>query len=134
MKQLMMLASAATLLVATPALARPGNGNGPGMGRGHGHDFAYGERGPVGYGVGGCPPGLAKKHNGCMPPGQAKKFYRGERYPRYGTLYGYHRIPYDLRRRYALNPYDRYYYYDGYLYRVNPRTMLIEQVIGALLR
>lgn len=20
-----------------------------------------------------CPPGLAKKHNGCMPPGQAKK-------------------------------------------------------------
>ena len=69
-----------------------------------------------------------------MPPGQAKKLYRGERYPGYGALYGYHRIPYDLRRRYALNPYDRYYYYDGYLYRVNPRTMLIEQVIGALLR
>ncbi|MBA2964061.1 MULTISPECIES: RcnB family protein [Ramlibacter] len=22
-----------------------------------------------------CPPGLAKKHNGCMPPGQAKKVY-----------------------------------------------------------
>lgn len=22
-----------------------------------------------------CPPGLAKKHNGCMPPGQAKKAY-----------------------------------------------------------
>ncbi|MFY9287960.1 MAG: RcnB family protein [Alphaproteobacteria bacterium] len=22
-----------------------------------------------------CPPGLAKKHNGCMPPGQAKKRY-----------------------------------------------------------
>ncbi|TAK45758.1 MAG: hypothetical protein EPO27_09515, partial [Betaproteobacteria bacterium] len=21
-----------------------------------------------------CPPGLAKKHNGCMPPGQAKKW------------------------------------------------------------
>lgn len=29
-----------------------------------------------------CPPGLAKKHNGCMPPGQAKKRYRiGERLP-----------------------------------------------------
>ena len=23
--------------------------------------------------AGNCPPGLAKKHNGCMPPGQAKK-------------------------------------------------------------
>jgi Ni/Co efflux regulator RcnB len=23
-----------------------------------------------------CPPGLAKKHNGCLPPGQAKKKYR----------------------------------------------------------
>lgn len=23
-----------------------------------------------------CPPGLAKKHNGCLPPGQAKKLYR----------------------------------------------------------
>lgn len=24
-----------------------------------------------------CPPGLAKKHNGCMPPGQAKKWQLG---------------------------------------------------------
>ena len=23
----------------------------------------------------GCPPGLAKKHNGCLPPGQAKKVW-----------------------------------------------------------
>jgi Ni/Co efflux regulator RcnB len=26
-----------------------------------------------------CPPGLAKKNNGCLPPGQAKKWHRGER-------------------------------------------------------
>jgi len=25
-----------------------------------------------------CPPGLAKKHNGCMPPGQAKKWQVGQ--------------------------------------------------------
>ena len=25
--------------------------------------------------VGHCPPGLAKKHNGCLPPGQAKKLW-----------------------------------------------------------
>ena len=28
--------------------------------------------------VGRCPPGLAKKHNGCMPPGQAKKWHIGQ--------------------------------------------------------
>ena len=27
------------------------------------------------YGRGKCPPGLAKKHNGCLPPGQEKKRY-----------------------------------------------------------
>jgi hypothetical protein len=27
------------------------------------------------YGRAGCPPGLAKKNNGCLPPGQAKKRY-----------------------------------------------------------
>ena len=27
------------------------------------------------YGRGSCPPGLAKKNNGCMPPGQEKKGY-----------------------------------------------------------
>jgi hypothetical protein len=28
-----------------------------------------------------CPPGLAKKNNGCMPPGQAKKWHVGQRLP-----------------------------------------------------
>lgn len=28
-----------------------------------------------------CPPGLAKKNNGCLPPGQAKKWHRGEPLP-----------------------------------------------------
>jgi len=29
-----------------------------------------------------CPPGLKKKNNGCMPPGQAKKWAVGKRLPR----------------------------------------------------
>lgn len=29
-----------------------------------------------------CPPGLAKKNNGCMPPGQAKKWRMGRPLPR----------------------------------------------------
>jgi len=29
-----------------------------------------------------CPPGLAKKKNGCLPPGQAKKWSKGKPLPR----------------------------------------------------
>lgn len=29
-----------------------------------------------------CPPGLIKKHNGCMPPGQDKKWHIGRQLPR----------------------------------------------------
>lgn len=31
---------------------------------------------------GSCPPGLAKKNNGCQPPGQIKKWRKGEPLPR----------------------------------------------------
>lgn len=128
MKKMLLLAGATvTLGFAGPALARPGNGN-P-----HGNPHAYGFRGPVGYGVAGCPPGLARK--GCLPPGQVKKLLRGQRWRTgYGTRYAFGRIPYDLRRRYGLDPYDRYYYRNGYLYRVDPRTLVVEEVISALLR
>ena len=68
MKHLLTLAGAAALAFAGPALAKPGHGNG----KGNGNPHAYGVNGPIGYGVGGCPPGLAKKHNGCVPPGHAK--------------------------------------------------------------
>lgn len=37
----------------------------------------YGERFQGGH----CPPGLAKKHNGCMPPGQARKWRHGHPLP-----------------------------------------------------
>jgi hypothetical protein len=146
MKRLMILAGAAALVAAAPALAKPGNGHGNGYGhgdergyagdygkgRGHRHGRAYAHG--YGYGGGGCPPGLAKKHNGCLPPGQAKKLYRGEHFPSgFGTRYSYRHIPYDLRRRYDLDPYDRYYYNNGYLYRVDPKTMLVQQIISALL-
>ena len=34
----------------------------------------YGYYRPM-YAAGNCPPGLAKKNNGCLPPGQAKKMW-----------------------------------------------------------
>lgn len=91
MKSAFLVIGTAALAFAGSADARPGHGHENGhlyvhLGRGHsyghlyghrGHGYAYGRQGPVGYGVGGCPPGLAKKENGCMPPGQAKKLLRG---------------------------------------------------------
>ena len=132
MKYAFLITGAAALGLAAPALAKPGKG----QGQGHGNPHAHGIAGPVGYGVGGCPPGLLKKNNGCRPPGQAKKLYGvGQRWPaNYGYPWTYNQIPYDLRTRYAFNPDYRYYYGDGYLYRVDPRTMLISQVVSAVLR
>jgi hypothetical protein len=133
MKHILLLAGAAALGFAAPAFAKPSNGHG----NGHGN-HAYGLNGPVGYGIGGCPPGLAKKHNGCLPPGQAKKlFAAGQRFRTgFGGLspYGFDQIPYDLRRQYGFDPYDNYYYGNGYMYQVDPRTMIVQQVIQALLR
>ena len=43
-----------------------------------------------------CPPGLARKHNGCMPPGQARKWHRGHPLPREVVYYP---LPYDLVQR-----------------------------------
>ena len=129
MKQALLIAGVAAFAFAGPALAKPGHG------QGQGNLHAYGTHGPVGYGMGGCPPGLLKKNNGCLPPGQAKKLNVGQHFAsQYGDRWRYNQIPYDLRQQYGLNPYDRYYYGDGYLYQVDPKTMLVEQVVRALLR
>jgi len=40
-----------------------------------------------------CPPGLRKKHNGCMPPGQAKQWTVGRPLPRNVI---YHDLPHGL--------------------------------------
>lgn len=74
--------------LATPALADKG-----GHGKGHGnskHEIERSHHGDVRISSSDrviirhyivedyhshCPPGLAKKHNGCLPPGQAKKRY-----------------------------------------------------------
>jgi Ni/Co efflux regulator RcnB len=40
-----------------------------------------------------CPPGLARKENGCMPPGQARRWERGHRLP---PDLVYHEVPPEL--------------------------------------
>lgn len=49
--------------------------------RRHVHDW-YGQQVRAGH----CPPGLAKKNNGCLPPGQAKKWRMGHALPA-GVVY-----------------------------------------------
>ncbi|GAA0639762.1 hypothetical protein GCM10009101_09200 [Brevundimonas lenta] len=59
--------------------------------------------------IAGCPPGLARKHNGCLPPGQAKRIARA----RYDYLW-------DRRDDGYVYRYD-----DGYLYRMNQQGSLL---------
>jgi hypothetical protein len=145
MKKFILLAGAAAFAFGAPALGKPGHGKGN-QDRFHSaKSHSKGNRGVIvsdRYGRlyalnnGRCPPGLARKQNGCMPPGQAKKMYRvGQRYNRnFGNLWSYNQVADYLRDRYNLDPNDRYYYRNGYLYQVNPRTMVVQEVISALLR
>jgi hypothetical protein len=150
MKKLILLAGAAAFAFGTPALAKPDQGHKNHAAKGQGGKV-HKASGKSSRGVltshrygrlyeldarGSCPPGLAKKGNGCMPPGQAKKMYSvGQRYNRnMGSLWGYNQIPDALRNQYSFDQSDRYYYNNGYLYQVDPKTMLVQQVISALLR
>jgi Ni/Co efflux regulator RcnB len=63
-----------------------------------------------------CPPGLAKKHNGCMPPGQARKWRKGYRLP---SDVVYYAVPADVSIRLGAPP-------SGYKYvRVAADILLI---------
>lgn len=55
---------------------------------------------------GNCPPGLAKKGNGCQPPGQAKKWARGRPLP---SDVRYYDIPNELRIRLPAPPLNHKY-------------------------
>jgi hypothetical protein len=80
--------------------------------------------------VDGCPPGLAKKNNGCLPPGQYKK--------QVGSI-----LSTSLRTRSLVGPYrdwyrddDRFMYRmgpDGLIYRVNRTNSLIDALIPGTL-
>jgi len=95
------------------------------------------DNGSVGYGVGGCPPGLQKKNELCMPPGRYKKLFEiGQRVPKgYDGLRSYNALPYELRMRHggALDPQARYIYDQQHLYRVDPTTLIVRQILRPLL-
>lgn len=53
-----------------------------------------------------CPPGLAKKGNGCQPPGQAKQWSKGRAL---GSDVRYYDIPNELRIRLPVPPLNHKY-------------------------
>lgn len=76
----------------------------------------------------GCPPGLAKKRNGCLPPGQAAQFI-GQPLAAAAQLAALSPLPSPLRSLYWDDD-DYYYRYGGgYLYRVDRRDNLIASLI-----
>lgn len=87
------------------------------------------------YGTNDCPPGLAKKNNGCLPPGQANKlFTQGQRLPAgYNFFTDYGDIPAryrdDIPETYRSGDY-RYIYRDDRVYVVDPVTRLVRGIFG----
>ncbi len=101
--------AALLLLAASPsAFGKPewaGNGNGKHKGKSEKHERRGAAAVPTGGFFGGaqrdavrayyeprmkagkCPPGLAKKNNGCLPPGQAKNWQRGQQLPKTVVTY-----------------------------------------------
>ena len=73
-----------------------------------------------------CPPGLAKKDNGCLPPGQARKRYVvGQTLPSTVVLV---KVPSGLRLSVAPAGY-RYTYVDGDILLIDAASRLVADVI-----
>jgi len=145
MYKIILVAGAAALAFAAPASADKGKNKGHGNQAKHGQ-MDHGKQAKHGnriyeghatanyWGNRNCPPGLAKKNNGCLPPGIAKKrFDVGDRWNGNYRQWSYDQVPLDWRNQYGLDRDNRYYYRDGYLYSVDPRTRLVESVIQALI-
>lgn len=79
-----------------------------------------------------CPPGLAKKHNGCQPPGQAKRWQRGQPLPK---DLGYYELPHELRVRLPPPPpQHRYVQVAGDILMIAVGTSMVVDAVEDILR
>ena len=76
--------------------------------------------------IAGCPPGLDKRDNGCMPPGQLKNVLGT---PLARTAFANSMLPYNYRSWYRDD--DDYFYRagDGFIYRVDRDNGLIDGLL-----
>lgn len=78
-----------------------------------------------------CPPGLAKKGNGCMPPGQVRNWVVGQPIPRGVT---YYTVPQPVIRQLPPAPYGyRYVLIGGDVVLMQQQNNLIVDIIQGLL-
>ena len=78
-----------------------------------------------------CPPGLAKKNNGCMPPGQVL-YTMGQPLPRTVTVY---QVPQPVIVQLPVAPPGyRYVRVGNDILLVSPQSQLVVDVIAGLLR
>ena len=82
MGRLLFVAGFAIFAMSAPALAKPDHAKHERQDRGF-------DKQRVGYGAGGCPPGLKKKNAQCMPPGRYKKLFEAA-YPGEGISEEYY--------------------------------------------
>jgi hypothetical protein len=73
----------------------------------------------------GCPPGLANKENGCLPPGQAARFLGARLQDNYANS----QLPFQYRSWYRDDGDHFYRSGDGYIYRVNRSNNLVDGLI-----
>ena len=115
MGRLYLVAGIAILAASGPAMAKP--------------DHAHHAK----RGASVCPPGLSRKNAECLPPGQHKKLFDvGQRVPSgYKGLVRYNDLPNELRMQYGrtLDPQARYIYDQEYVYRIDPTTMIVRQIL-----
>jgi hypothetical protein len=137
---LISIAASVGVAAAAPAVAKPPHAKGKGhnaervdeRGRLVDREYRRGYQDRIGgyaQRAQGCPPGLAKKNNGCLPPGQAKKLGVGDRLPSY--LGGYN-VPVRYQDRYRDDTNWQYRYEDDQIYRVNRRSGLIDSIVSVL--
>ncbi|MGE0733974.1 MAG: RcnB family protein [Alphaproteobacteria bacterium] len=157
LRRIFALALAAALLAAGPALAdkggvkpgkmndgppglgnKPGNPGNPGNpGSPGGVTIGVGDRSAIqGYysqqaARGNCPPGLAKKNNGCLPPGQAKKYAVNQALP---ASVVFQALPPDLAVRLSPPAGYRYVYLDGDVLLMAIATRLIVDAFTVSIR
>ena len=147
MRYLVTLALALSLVGSISVSAQKGKGKGKPEGKGEGKSpevhvtvvFNDTQRGAVHsyfvntYGRGNCPPGLAKKNNGCLPPGQAKKRYVvGQRLPNGIVIAA---VPSGLAAQIGPAPAGyRYGILDGDLVKLALGTMLVVDAIDGFVR
>lgn len=79
-----------------------------------------------------CPPGLAKKHNGCMPPGQVRNLAVGQPLPSGVTVYS---VPQPVIRQLPAAPVGyRYVLIGGDVVLVQQQNNLIVDIIQGMIR